>query len=86
MTDNKIINATKISPEIQLDNNGSISISGKSMMEDASVFYNTVHDRLNDHLKNNKSLTIKFDLSYFNSSSAKHILKLLMSVDNADIK
>jgi hypothetical protein len=83
--ENKIIKATELGPEIILDTSGSIRISGKSRMEDASLYYKEAHDWLAGYLNEMKTfLTISIDLSYFNSSSAKQLLKLLMSLDEAD--
>lgn len=82
--ENKIINATELGPEISLETTGNITISGKSRMEDASLYYKEAHEWLFDYLKDaNTLITVTLDLSYFNSSSAKQLLKLLMSIDGA---
>jgi hypothetical protein len=84
--ENKTINATELGPEIILETTGNIIISGKSRMEDASLYYKEMHNWLFDYLKEvNTSVCVKLDLSYFNSSSAKQLLKLLMSIDEANI-
>lgn len=82
--ESKIISATDLSPEVNLDNSGMIKISGKSRMEDASLFYKPAQDWVSEFCKTaTNPVTVKFDLSYFNSSSAKQILKLLMSIDES---
>lgn len=81
--ENKIINATELGPEIILETKGSIKITGKSRMEDASSYYKEAHNWLSEYLKsNNQPITVELNLSYFNSSSAKQLLKLLMDIDS----
>ncbi len=80
--ENKTINATDLGPEIILEITGEIKISGKSRMEDASLYYKEAQDWLANFLNEiNTSITVTMDLSYFNSSSAKQLLKMLMSID-----
>ena len=82
--ENKVINATEVGPEIILEPTGKIRISGKSRMEDAATYYKEVHAWLSDYLQQeNNHITVEFNLSYFNSSSAKQLLKLLMNIDKA---
>ena len=74
--------STDFQPEISASKT-EIFISGRSMMEDAAKFY--------DHLINwtkglNHQVTAKFDLSYFNSSSAKQILRLLLLLEEQNPK
>lgn len=83
--ENKVINATDLGPEIILENTGAIKITGKSRMEDASLYYKDAHEWLSDYLKEaNSPITVTLNLSYFNSSSAKQLLKLLMNIDDAN--
>ena len=83
--ENKIINATELGPEIILETTGNIIVSGKSRMEDASLYYKEMHNWLSNYLTEiNSSITVTLDLSYFNSSSAKQLLKLLMSIDESE--
>lgn len=82
--ESKILNATELGPEIVLEKAGSIAISGKSRMEDASLYYKEAHEWLSNYITEVKtSITVTLDLSYFNSSSAKQLLKLLMTIDEA---
>lgn len=82
--ENKKINATHLGPAIIMETTGIISISGKSMMEDAFLYYEEVQNWVNDYIRsNNAPLTIKINLTYFNSSSAKQLLKLLMNIDDS---
>ena len=68
---------------INLDNQDNIlSISGISMMEDAIDFYKDVKDQIDNYFKTkHQLLTIVFELSYFNSSSAKQFIQLLSKLE-----
>ena len=84
--ENTNLNKTDISPEVKLDISGNIAISGMSMMEDPSEFYLKISNWVNEYISSgNSTLRITFELSYFNSSSAKQLLKLLMAIDEAEI-
>lgn len=79
------IKATKVGPAIEVGANGNISISGKSMMEDAALYFRPAQDWLTRFLAEKpKAVEVEMDLSYFNSSSAKQLLKLLMAIDSSD--
>lgn len=83
--ENKIINATEFGPEIILETKGTIKISGKSRMEDAASYYKVVHDWVSAYLRESaQPITVEMNLTYFNSSSAKQLLKLLMDIDKAE--
>lgn len=86
--ESKTINATEFGPEILLDATcKKIRISGKSRMEDAMAYYQPVHEWLAELLTQGITpITIELDLSYFNSSSAKQLLKILMVVDSSEIE
>lgn len=85
--ENKIIEETDLGPEIKMDVSGRITIRGKSMMEDASLFFNPSHIWVGEYLQKQKNpLLIEIELSYFNSSSAKQLLKMLMVIDDSEIE
>jgi hypothetical protein len=72
-------------PTITFDDAGSISISGISMMEDAMDFYQPTKDWMDNFLGLNKSITIDFNLNYFNSSSAKQFIQILSKLEDEKI-
>lgn len=84
--ENIIIQETEIGPEIKMDISGSVTIKGRSMMEDASLFFKPCYEWITEYIRNNKSLSIAIELSYFNSSSAKQLMKILMVVDDSEIE
>jgi len=80
------IEASDMNPLVRMETTGDIYFSGRSMMEDASSFYAPVHKWLEAYMANaNSGIVVHCDLSYFNSSSAKQLLKVLMTIDDSDV-
>ena len=76
--ENLVIEGTKKTPEIQFLIDGRLKISGLSIPEDPSKFYNTLLLWIYDYCNNLSPTTIvDIDLEYFNSGSSKYILQLL---------
>ncbi|MFY9310670.1 MAG: DUF1987 domain-containing protein [Bacteroidia bacterium] len=85
-----IIKATDDSPEVNFDPTTNIlSISGESRPENAGKFYAPVIDwlvnfegllywRKHEMKDNSSNVVVKFRLEYFNSTSAKNILDVLL--------
>lgn len=85
--ENKYIEQTDFGPEIKMDNSGHIQIHGKSMMEDASLYFEPCHTWINEYIQSARAgLLVEIELSYFNSSSAKQLMKMLMVIDDAEIE
>lgn len=77
---------TDRSPEIQFDPDAcSLSISGASFPEDGAAFYGPVLSTLDDILKalDQRCVTVRIALNYFNSSSAKALMNLFLMLDDA---
>jgi len=74
---------SKNSPEIVLDKEKStFRIAGRSIVEDPKDFYSPVYAWLEEYVKNPLKETIfVFDLEYFNSSSARQIMELIMLLE-----
>ena len=85
--ENKTIVETELGPAIEMDSAGKIIIKGKSMMEDASLYYEPCHTWSKEYIQHIQNpLTVEIDLSYFNSSSAKQLMKLLMNLDESSVE
>ena len=71
--DNLIIPSSKYTPDISMDIVGKISLVGKSYPENTFEFYAPVMSWIECFFAENtsQSLSITFDISYFNSSSSK---------------
>jgi hypothetical protein len=78
------IPATSNTPSIVFDTeNGVLTISGKSISEDAFEFYQPLLDKIEEY-KNKPQLktTVHLKLVYFNTSSSKFILDLLRQFES----
>ncbi len=74
---------TKNSPEIILNKDESIfKIAGRSIVEDPKEFYSPIYNWLEEYVKKPlKETDFIFDLEYFNSSSARQIMELIMLLE-----
>jgi hypothetical protein len=77
------IQGTEDTPKIILDSENEImEISGRSLPEDVSAFYEPVLNWLNDYAENpNKKTIFNFKLTYFNTASSKLLLDILMKLE-----
>ncbi len=74
---------TKNSPEIILNkDNATFKISGRSIVEDPKEFYSPVYAWLEEYIKSPLNSTdFIIDLEYFNSSSARQIMEIIMLLE-----
>jgi len=74
-----LIEEREDSPSILFDKTiGFIEIKGKSLPEDAIVFYSSLEEAVKQYVNNPKQkTTLNFKLEYLNSSSAKKILEII---------
>jgi hypothetical protein len=77
------IQGTEDTPKIILDaDNEVMEISGRSLPEDVSSFYEPVINWLNEYAeKPNKKTVLNFKLTYFNTASSKLLLDILMKLE-----
>lgn len=77
------IQGTEDTPKIMLDaENEILEISGRSLPEDVSSFYEPVLNWLNEYAENpNKKTIFNFKLTYFNTASSKLLLDILMKLE-----
>lgn len=77
------IQGTEDTPKIILDaENEIMEISGRSLPEDVSAFYEPVLNWLNEYAeKPNKKTIFNFKLTYFNTASSKLLLDILMKLE-----
>jgi hypothetical protein len=78
-----ILEKTKNSPEIILDKeNATFRIAGRSIVEDPGEFYSPIYKWLEEYVKNPLSNTeFIFDLEYFNSSSARQVMEIIILLE-----
>jgi hypothetical protein len=77
------IQGTEDTPKIVLDaGNEFMEISGRSLPEDVSSFYEPVLNWLSEYAENpNKKTIFNFKLTYFNTASSKLLLDILMKLE-----
>ncbi len=76
--DNLLIESTKKTPEIAFNTDGRFRISGRSIPEDASKFYDDLFEWVYQYcLTPAESTTVDIELEYFNSGSSKALLHIL---------
>jgi hypothetical protein len=83
--ENIIIKGTKTTPEVRYDDNignNTIRIDGESNPENALSFYSGVISLIEKHIEENQKLNLKIKLIYFNTSSAKMLVRLFDLLDS----
>jgi len=87
------LDATDETPTVVLDKNNNIfELSGKSLPEDVTTFYDPILEWLDEYAKIPNELTVfQFKMIYFNTASSKLIMDILLKLeemveDGANIK
>jgi len=77
------IQGTEDTPKIILDKDNDImEVSGRSLPEDVTSFYEPVLTWLDEYAQNpNKKTIFNFKLVYFNTASSKLLLDILMKLE-----
>lgn len=82
--ENLLIDSTKKTPEVAFSSDGRLKISGRSIPEDASKFYDILFEWIYHYcLDPPETTTFDIELEYFNSGSSKallHILRALVDI------
>ncbi len=84
--DNLTIAATERSPAVDFDfAAGRLSLKGESYPEDASAVFGPIFAALEAFFgaARDREVSFDFDLSYFNSSSAKALMNMFQMLDQA---
>lgn len=81
--ENLIIKATSRTPEVDFNINGNIRIRGRSIPEDAGLFYNHLYSWIFRYCMSPLPETlVNLELEYMNSGSAKSVLQILRELSN----
>lgn len=73
-----VVEGTKKTPEVNFSASGNLRISGRSIHEDPSKFYDPLVEWVDEYVKSPGPVTtVDIKLEYFNSGSAKFILNIL---------
>lgn len=85
---NLLIESTKKTPEVSFNLDGRLKISGRSIPEDPSVFYDKLFEWVYFYCQEPSDITtLDIELEYFNSGSSKailHILRALVDISKKD--
>lgn len=79
--ENLLIESTKKTPEVSFNTDGRIRISGRSIPEDATKFYDDLYEWIYYFCQEPpESTTVDIELEYFNSGSSKALLHILRAI------
>lgn len=74
---------TEETPEVKFDlENGSFSIVGRSLPEDAFSFYKPIIEWVKEHNQHVNDAELIIHLDYFNSSSGRYLMEMLVTLEN----
>jgi hypothetical protein len=77
----KTISLTKSTPEVILDPNGTIKLTGRLIPENAEDFFNPVEEWIIEYFKNPSEITsFEISLDYINSAGTKYLLYLIHKI------
>jgi len=86
LIDQIYIEGTRKTPSISLDSNGIIKIEGRSIPEDAELFFRDVVTWMNTYVESgSKSTRVDFSFEYLNSGTSKVILQMLKSLKDLSV-
>jgi hypothetical protein len=78
---------TRNTPEIVLNPDGRIQISGRSIHENAAAFFAPVEEWISSYVNSPANITnVDMALEYFNSASAKIIISLLQKITHVNLQ
>ena len=83
-----LIDGTEETPQVEFNTETSVyTISGRSLPEDATKFYDQLVDWVKAFCEKPKSeFALNINLDYFNSSSAKQLVELMILLEALDKK
>ncbi len=78
---NLLIESTKKTPEVSFNTDGRLKISGRSIPEDPTFFYDQLFEWMYFYCQEPSNVTtLDIELEYFNSGSSKAILHILRAL------
>jgi hypothetical protein len=81
--ENLVIKGTSRTPEVIFNVDGNLKIGGRSIPEDAGLFYNHLYSWIFRYCLDPQAETlIHLELEYMNSGSAKSVLQILRELTN----
>ena len=81
------ISSTKNTPEVIIDPNGTIKITGRLIPENAKDFFNPIEECINEYFKNPAEITcVEICLEYINSVGTRYLLDLIHKITCIHLK
>jgi hypothetical protein len=83
----QIISPTKNTPEVILDPEGTIKLTGRLIPENAEDFFNPIKEWINEYLYNPADITcVEIRLEYINSVGTKYLLDIINKITHIHLK
>jgi len=76
---NLYLDATSITPSVNFETTGNLSMKGRSFIYDVNLFYQPLIDWI--HLLNPTRVNFNIEIDYLNSASSKKILEILKNIE-----
>lgn len=85
--ENLLITSTRRTPEVSFTTDGRLVLSGRSIPEDPSKFYDQLFEWVYHYCQEpNNNTLVDIALEYFNSGSSKAILEILRALVDTAVK
>ncbi len=83
----QIISPTKNTPEVILDPNGSIKLTGRLIPENAEYFFNPIEEWIDEYFCNPANITcVEINLEYINSVGTKYLLDIIHKITHIHLR
>jgi hypothetical protein len=83
----QILSPTKNTPEVILDMEGIIKITGRLIPENAEDFFKPIEEWINEYFKNPAEITsVEICIEYINSSGTKYLLDIIHKITHIHLK
>ena len=83
----QIISPSKNTPEVILDQKGTIKLTGRLIPENAEDFFNPIEKWIDEYFNNPAEITIvEIYLEYINSAGNKNLLKIIREITHIHLK
>ena len=83
----KTISSTKNSPEVILDPQGIIKLTGRLIPENPVDYFNIIEEWINEYFRNPAEITrVEVRLEYINSSGTKYLYDIIQKITNIHLK
>jgi hypothetical protein len=78
------IKPTKKTPFVWFLPSGKLTLKGRSIPEDGSLFFEPLYDWVREYLKNpNESTVLTIELEYLNDITSKYLLRIINDLNSA---